>query len=149
MTGDLFSKILVEFDERSSEKRAMIVDNAGSHTIPTAAEKLVSTAIVALPPNTTALIQPNDQGIISAFKALYRKHMLRRIHSRMEGKIAEFELLNPLTPIPRNLAVEVAVIYRYELDSDFTLRLQKNLHFLTRCNVLIWHQNTCSLIHQS
>ena len=33
-----------------------------------------------------------NQGIISAFKALYRKHMLRRIHSHMEGKIAEFEL---------------------------------------------------------
>lgn len=107
MTGDLFSEILVEFDEHTSARRAMIVDNAGSHTIPAATEKLVSSTIVALPPNTTALIQPNDQGIISAFKAQYRKHMLRRIHSRMEAKIAEFQLLNPLAPIPWTLAVEV------------------------------------------
>jgi hypothetical protein len=109
MTGELFTQTLVEFDARSNEKRAMIVNNAGSHTIPTAAEKLASTKIVALPPNTTALIQPNDQGIISAFKASYRKHMLRRIHSRMEAKIAQLQLANPLAPIPRTLAVTVSL----------------------------------------
>jgi hypothetical protein len=39
MTGELFSSILVDFDKRSTENRALLVDNAGSHTIPAAQAK--------------------------------------------------------------------------------------------------------------
>ncbi len=56
MTGKLFSSILVDFDKRSTKNCAMLVENAGSHTIPTAQAKLNATKVIALPPNTTALL---------------------------------------------------------------------------------------------
>jgi hypothetical protein len=103
MTGDLFTKMMTAFDEKSAVKRAMIVDNAGSHTIEVTQEKLLNTLLIHLPPNTTALMQPNDQGIIAAFKAQYRKQMLRQVLSVLQARIDEAAD----SQIPRTLAAEV------------------------------------------
>jgi hypothetical protein len=81
----------------------MIVDNAGSHTIEATQEKLLNTLLVPLPPNTTALMQPNDQGIIAAFKAQYRKQMLRQVLAALQARLDDA----PEAPIPRTLAAEV------------------------------------------
>ncbi len=43
MTGDLFTKMLTALDAKSEVKCAMIVDNAGSHTIEATQEKLLNT----------------------------------------------------------------------------------------------------------
>uniref|UniRef100_A0A667ZJI2 DDE-1 domain-containing protein n=1 Tax=Myripristis murdjan TaxID=586833 RepID=A0A667ZJI2_9TELE len=38
-----------------------------------------------LPPNTTSLIQPMDQGIIHAFKALYTRNTLQHLVEAMDS----------------------------------------------------------------
>ena len=42
-----------------------------------------------LPPNTTSLIQPMDQGVIATVKALYRKITFSKAHETHET-LAEF-----------------------------------------------------------
>ena len=45
----------------------LLVDNAGGHSVDLHHEGV---QIEFLPPNTTSLLQPMDQGVIRAFKAL-------------------------------------------------------------------------------
>lgn len=51
----------------------MLLDNAGSHTIP---DSLSNIAIKFLPSNTTAHLQPLDAGIFWSFKCKYRKEQV-------------------------------------------------------------------------
>uniref|UniRef100_A0A8C6UUK7 DDE-1 domain-containing protein n=1 Tax=Neogobius melanostomus TaxID=47308 RepID=A0A8C6UUK7_9GOBI len=52
-------------------KVLLLVDNAGGHAADLSYDGV---QIEFLPPNTTSLIQPMDQGIIRAFKALYTRN---------------------------------------------------------------------------
>ena len=63
-------------------KVLLLVDNAPGHPKDIEHENV---RIIFLPPNTTCLIQPLDQGIISTFKALYIKHTFRYILEKMEN----------------------------------------------------------------
>jgi hypothetical protein len=50
----------------------LLLDHAPSHSQNLAALKTcIPIEVVFLPPNTTAVIQPMDQGVIAAFKAYY------------------------------------------------------------------------------
>uniref|UniRef100_A0A8C0ITL4 DDE-1 domain-containing protein n=1 Tax=Chelonoidis abingdonii TaxID=106734 RepID=A0A8C0ITL4_CHEAB len=40
--------------------------------------------IVFLPPNTTSILQPLDQGVIRCFKATYTRFTFSQIHSAMD-----------------------------------------------------------------
>ena len=81
MTSDLFVELLQDLDVRfhllsacvlallivlqkslPGEKKLMLVDNAPSHPIDGLVGKLKRTEVVFLPKNTTAVLQPNDQG---------------------------------------------------------------------------------------
>ena len=42
-------------------------------------DRLDFVKVVFLPANVTSLIQPYDAGIIKAFKAAYRRHMLHKV----------------------------------------------------------------------
>ena len=61
-------------------KAILLLDNAPAHSH---ADKLVSQdgriKVVFLPPNTTALIQPMDQGVIMATKRLYTRMYLDEV----------------------------------------------------------------------
>uniref|UniRef100_A0A3P9I0D2 DDE-1 domain-containing protein n=1 Tax=Oryzias latipes TaxID=8090 RepID=A0A3P9I0D2_ORYLA len=57
-------------------KVLLLVDNAGGHADDLAYDRV---QIKFLPPNTTSLIQPMDQGIIRAFKALYTRNTLQHL----------------------------------------------------------------------
>uniref|UniRef100_A0A8C7ZD10 HTH CENPB-type domain-containing protein n=1 Tax=Oryzias sinensis TaxID=183150 RepID=A0A8C7ZD10_9TELE len=57
-------------------KVLLLVDNAGGHADDLAFHCV---QIEFLPPNTTSLIQPMDQGIIHAFKALYTRNTLQHL----------------------------------------------------------------------
>ncbi|KFD66378.1 hypothetical protein M514_21408 [Trichuris suis] len=62
-------------------KVLLLLDNAGGHHADVHSEGV---QIQLLPPNTTSLIQPMDQGVIRAFKALYTKISLQRIVNAMD-----------------------------------------------------------------
>lgn len=78
MTADLFMDWLKNFDQTmvgENRKVILLVDNASSHT--QGDLELRNVRLYFLPPNTTAHLQPMDAGIIKAFKAHYRKQLVR------------------------------------------------------------------------
>jgi len=84
MTGELFEQWVVTFDakmKRQKRKVLLFVDNCPAHADVT---KLSATKLVFLPPNTTSVLQPCDQGIIYAFKQQYRKRVVRHMLHCME-----------------------------------------------------------------
>ena len=63
------------------------MDNAPSHpTNLSNIEKGISVEVVFLPPNTTALIQPMDQGVISNFKAYYLRRTFTQLFEKTDGQ---------------------------------------------------------------
>lgn len=66
------------------KKILLVLDNAPSH--PQSLEGLYNDEldVVFLPPNTTALLQPLDQGVIRAFKAYYTRLSMSRMHSTLD-----------------------------------------------------------------
>ncbi|XP_060878419.1 tigger transposable element-derived protein 4-like [Metopolophium dirhodum] len=75
MTSFIFESYLRKWDSTLDHKIALILDNCTAH--PNFSLKNIE--LVFLPPNTTSLIQPLDQGIIKAFKTFYRSDMRRQI----------------------------------------------------------------------
>ncbi|KAK2578211.1 hypothetical protein KPH14_000945 [Odynerus spinipes] len=68
-------------------KGLLLIDNAPSH--PTQLSDLatcISVEVVFLPPNTTSLIQPMDQGVISNFKAYYLRRTFRQLIDKTDGE---------------------------------------------------------------
>lgn len=83
MTTVLWHEILQSLDiemQKLNKKIVLFVDNASCHKTP----HLTNIVVQFLPPNTTALIQPLDQGIISAFKAYYRQIIVKKQISALE-----------------------------------------------------------------
>lgn len=61
-------------------KALLLLDNAPSHPdVSTLISKDGNIKAMYLPPNTTALFQPMDQGVIEAMKKRYRKAMLQKL----------------------------------------------------------------------
>lgn len=85
MTTELFRDWLAEFNlrmKKAGRKVILLVDNATSHRVNDLL--LTNVRLHFLPPNTTAHIQPMDAGIISSFKAHYRKQLIREYISCAE-----------------------------------------------------------------
>ena len=88
MTKDLFSEwfstvfcpeVKSKLKSLNLEQKALLIlDNASVHKINFDVNGSGITTIF-LPPNTTALIQPLDQGVIASFKKNYRKNMMRKL----------------------------------------------------------------------
>lgn len=88
MTGKIFydyvSQELQEELKRYCEKEniefkvLILLDNVSSHPSEIC-EVNESIKVVFLPPNTTSILQPMDQGVISAFKANYLKETLSQL----------------------------------------------------------------------
>ena len=68
--------------KRQKRNIILFLDNASSHG---QGLNLSNVTLSFLPPNTTSHLQPLDQGIIRAFKALYRKNLLRSLLSKMDS----------------------------------------------------------------
>ena len=60
---------------------ALIIDHCSAHP---PISDLRAIQLFFLPPNTTSLLQPCDQGIIKTFKTIYRKRVLRRFINSYE-----------------------------------------------------------------
>ena len=88
MTSTIFHKWLVELNRdmlKQDRHIVLLVDNCSAHPKDCGAE-LTNVAVHFLPPNVTSLIQPCDMGIIRNLKALYRKSMISRIVSLLDGE---------------------------------------------------------------
>lgn len=84
MTSEIMHDWLNQFDRKmGAQKRKILLflDNAASHP---RQPVLHNIKICFLPPNTTAICQPLDQGIIQAFKVRYRSKILKRILSKID-----------------------------------------------------------------
>ncbi|GBN80184.1 hypothetical protein AVEN_96301-1 [Araneus ventricosus] len=79
MTSNIFKEFLLKWDkELKDEKIVLLLDNCSAH--PAEEElHLKNIKLVFLPPNTTSIIQPLDQGIIRSFKFHYRKTFVQQI----------------------------------------------------------------------
>ena len=79
MTGDIMAEWLMQFDRRMlREKRNILLflDNAASHPKDIILKNI---KIVFLPPNTTSVCQPLDQGVIKNFKVHYRTAIIQNL----------------------------------------------------------------------
>lgn len=84
MTTSIWIEILNNFDKILKKNIVLFVDNASCHKIPN--EVIFKhIKIHYLPPNTTSLIQPLDQGIIKNFKVQYRSCLIRKQLLALEG----------------------------------------------------------------
>ena len=80
MTATLFQEWLEWFDihlQKQKKKICLLLDNCSAHKIDNPGLQCIE--LVFLPPNTTSVIQPLDQGIIKNFKHYYRRRMLQKI----------------------------------------------------------------------
>ena len=68
-------------EDAKGRKIIMLCDNCAAHTNDV---KLTNVKLVLLPPNTTSLIQPMDQGLIANFKKQYRSLVLCRLMNDMD-----------------------------------------------------------------
>ena len=86
MTGNFFQEWLEKWNRKIvSTKRSvlLIIDNCPAH--PRNLE-LSNISIKFLPPNTTAKLQPCDQGIIQSLKVQYRHQLVKKLLSSMDAK---------------------------------------------------------------
>ncbi len=93
----VLQKTILEFSKKNglSEKVLLLLDNAGAH--PSLSEmKCRGIVVKFLPPKTTSLIQPMDQGVISSFKRFYRKNLLQEILIKCDREDTSLEILNKI-----------------------------------------------------
>ena len=79
MDSDLFKEWVRELDrkfEQQNRKVVLITDNCPGHP---AIGGLTAIELCFLPPNTTAVTQPIDQGVIRSLKAKYRSRLIKLI----------------------------------------------------------------------
>ena len=101
MTGDLFTDWLRDFNRDmrlKNRKIVLVIDNCRAH--PTV-EDLSNIRIVWLPPNTTSITQPMDQGIIQNLKTFYRKRFVQdgMLRCLEEKKSFSWSILDALSAL--------------------------------------------------
>ena len=92
MTREIMGEWLAELDRKmgiENRKILLFLDNAASHPRNL---HLKNIKIIFLPPNTTCMCQPLDQGIIQNFKFYYRNQILKHVLSNMDGVKSSSEL---------------------------------------------------------
>lgn len=82
MTSAIFEKLLNLWDDelRKKKKILLLVGNCPAH--PSLKLKFIN--IVFLPPNTTAVLLPMDQGVIKILKARYQLSIIQDIQNQIE-----------------------------------------------------------------
>ncbi|XP_037783522.1 tigger transposable element-derived protein 6-like [Penaeus monodon] len=86
MSSEIFEEWVRKVDRKfrvDGRKIALIIDNCPAH--PTLSN-LTNVQLVFLPPNTTSILQPMDQGVIRSLKAYYRGKVVRLISRALEEK---------------------------------------------------------------
>ena len=84
MDSSLFEEWVRELDvkfQKENRKIALTIDNCPAH--PTIAD-LSNVKLIFLPPNTTSVSHPMDQGVIKCLKAFYRRRLFNLMIKRLE-----------------------------------------------------------------
>ena len=87
MTSEIYSRWLKGWDSQLRDQKRKILllhDNCPAHNIMEELVTLTNIELTFPPPNTTAILQPCDQGIIALTKRAYRKMMCRAVLDKME-----------------------------------------------------------------
>lgn len=71
------------------EKAILLLDNCSAHPPDMLQSRCGKVKVVFLPPNTTSVIQPCDQGIISALKRNYRRMLVQSLLQKDSEDIVE------------------------------------------------------------
>jgi len=85
MTSDIFVKWVRDWDRELTKKKKkilLLVDNCPAHP---SISDLRSITLIFLPPNTTSVLQPMDQGIIRALKSNFRKNLVLKIIASLDA----------------------------------------------------------------
>nr|XP_037276777.1 tigger transposable element-derived protein 6-like [Rhipicephalus microplus] len=103
MTAELFQAWLRQLDHRfaaKARKVLFVLDNCSAYT---KVSRLDNIELLFLPPNTTASLEPMDQGIIQFVKSHYRRQVLERMLLCMESdKQYEVSLLSSIHMLTYN-----------------------------------------------
>ena len=79
MDSQIFEEWVRKLDRTfrmEGRKIALLIDNCPAHPC---VSDLTNVQLVPLPPNTTSVLQPMDQGVIRSLKAHYRGRVVRRV----------------------------------------------------------------------
>ncbi|XP_037576676.1 tigger transposable element-derived protein 6-like [Dermacentor silvarum] len=79
MTGEIFRKWLTDFHKEMSAKKRkvlLLLDNCSTHHVNA---HLSAVEVLFLSPNTTAKMQPMDEGVIANFKVHYHRRVIKRL----------------------------------------------------------------------
>jgi hypothetical protein len=132
MTGYVFLQWIKKVNQvMKSQKRKLLLflDNATSHSD---SLKLSNVTLRFLPPNTTSKLQPLELGIIRAFKARYRKHMLKHLIAKIDmcdDKISLTKEKNVLDAIHWvNRSWTETTIVTWFRDAGFPLQCPTEIH---------------------
>ena len=79
MTRFIFEEILSKINNNTSEHIVLLLDNFSGHKV-LSPEKYKNTTLIFLPPNSTSLYQPLDQGIIKSFKTFNRSLIIHNYY---------------------------------------------------------------------
>lgn len=97
MTSEIFVSELRNWDEelkRANRKILLFVDNCPAHP---EVKNLQQIKLAFLPPNTSSMLQPMDQGVIHSLKSHYRRILLTKmIHAIDKGEIFTINLLDAI-----------------------------------------------------
>ncbi|XP_053388741.1 tigger transposable element-derived protein 6-like [Mercenaria mercenaria] len=86
MTSALFTEWVKDLNskmKRADRNVLLLLDNAPSHPVDL---NLSNVKLLFLPANTTAKLQPLDQGIIQNMKQFYRKRLLRSVIAKIDNE---------------------------------------------------------------
>jgi len=102
LTRDIFRRYLTMVNNKcimENRKILMLLDNFSGHVI----DSFSNVELAFLPPNTSCLIQPLDQGIIQNFKVKYKKAFLQTLISNsateIKSKLKSYKMLSALENI--------------------------------------------------
>ena len=138
MNSELFTDWLLNLDQlfaREGRNIAMIVDNCPAHPeVP----NLKNIELTFLPPNTTSVVQPMDQGVIRSLKAFYRNMLMQKVIDSDEGKgIPKINVLDALKMVTSSWEkVTTKTIVNCFIKLEF-LQIHKLLQLKTKMTLLL------------
>ena len=101
MTSELFNQWLTRWNRQlkiRNRKVLLFIHNCAAHNL---IGEYSNINIQFLPPNTTSILQPLDQGMIKSFKTHYRRHLVNKLSAAIDRndnnlKMSILEAINML-----------------------------------------------------